>query len=185
MSAHVFHFRVTRPPTGLIQLVAGRAVVTPLYGVTAAPAVAAASLRLVDRWRARIWHLHQMGWERTVNRPDAFSRKWRMLNCPPSTCRTSPSSRPCRVATACPHCWGRWAVGQWREVDLALFGRPQPPGRGRVTCSPRPKAAGLVGTTLVVRQLAVTAPFLDLSGKSTLPGLLDRRLKRAPQSARG
>jgi hypothetical protein len=168
VAAAVHAFRVLGPPRGLAALVGSQAVVVALCGSKTAAAVAVDALRVVHRWRARVHLLDRHGWELTKPPPDSkhHSRKWRLLNCPPSSVAVTPSSLPCTNATICPHCWGRWAIDQWRAVDAALFGTQRPA-----------KAGGPHAVSLVVRVLAFEAPFKGLSGQPTLPAIFERRIK--------
>lgn len=188
--AFLLRFRADLPPRGLAHLVAARAVVVPLRGVRSSADVPAASLKVVDCWRARVRHLGRLGWHMlrahgaTRKVGDAVpaarvgSRKWRMLNCPPSAVVVAPKGLPCMVPAICPNCWGRWAAEQWRAVDRSLFGRPRPPGRGRLLRAPRTAAPRLVGTSLVLRDLSAVVPFFGADGRRLLPEILDRRVRR-------
>ncbi|AGA26390.1 hypothetical protein [Singulisphaera acidiphila] len=119
-------FEAVCPPRTYRNRVSLISSVYPLCGAIKAGSEARTIAVLVERWRDRIRHLECHGWDQTAEtrgsaRSDdemANSRKWRMLNCPPSSIKVQPAPTPCHVRFACPHCWGRNA--QWHLLSPIL-----------------------------------------------------------------
>ena len=98
----------------------------PVVGRVRMADVPAATRWVQSLWRRRVdqmasWGMPPAAQLGIANNDTPFSRKWRLLNCPPWFVPCRPCGLPCATVGICPFCWTRTAVKTWTQIDGGLF----------------------------------------------------------------